>query len=86
MNPNLLKQIETVEEYKYALNLLGKITLNDFTNLEELYVSYRDLLLKIEASKKSYDDNCKLLKILRKKRILLEIQNNIKNEHKKYSK
>lgn len=85
VNPNLLKQIETMEEYKYALNLLEKITLNDFSNLKDLFTSYRDLLLKIEVSKKSYDENCKLLKTLKKKKILFDIRNNIKNK-KKYSK
>ena len=86
INPNLLRQIETMEEYKYALSLLEKITLNDFSNLKELFVDYRDLLLKIEMSQKSYNENCKLLKTLKKRKVLFEIRNNIKKDLKKYSK
>ena len=74
INPNILKQLKSMEEYKLALSILEKVRLNDLQNVQELYSKYNEILQKIDELEKVYIDSCDLLKCLEKRYILKEIR------------
>ena len=74
INPNLLKDIETMEECKTTLKLLNKIKIYNFNDAKRLLSFHKAILLRIEELEKKYMESCDLLKILEKEKILFEIQ------------
>ena len=78
INPNLLKNIQTMEEYKYLLLLLNKIKIHSFENAKNLAYMHKTIMLKINELERRYIDSCDLLKVLSKEKILDEIRNYVK--------
>lgn len=82
INPNILKQIKSMEEYKLALSILEQIKLYDLKSINELYTKYNEIAQKIEDLEKIYIDSCDLLMCLEKKYILKEIRRYVKQAKK----
>lgn len=82
INPNILKQIKNMEEYKNTRNLLEKIKLHNLDNIDILYNEYNNIIKKIDELEKTYIDSCDLLKCLEKKYILREIRKYVKKASK----
>lgn len=74
INPDVLKKIKTMEEYKKALNLLEKVRLQSLENINQLYTKYMEVQDKIEELRKVYLDSCDLLRCLEKRYVLKEIR------------
>lgn len=74
INPNLLKNIQTMEEYKYLLSLLNKIKLHSFENVHNLAYLHKTILLRIDELEKHYLNSCDLLKTLSKENLLKEMR------------
>ena len=81
INPKLLKNVETMEEYKFLLGLLHKIKLHSFENANNLAYLHKSILLHIEGLEKSYIDSCDLLKTLSKENLLEEMRMYAKKIH-----
>lgn len=74
VNPNLLKQITTMEELKNTINILEKIRLNNLLGIKSLYDQYDLINKKIIELSLSYSDGNELFRRLNKKEILIEIK------------
>ena len=81
INPDLLKNIETMEECKRVLKLLNKISSHNFENIDKIAHMHKSILLRIEELEKTYINSCDLLKTLSKGHLLKEIRNYAKKMH-----
>lgn len=82
INPNLLKNIETMEECKCLLKLLNKIKLHSFENINNLAYLHKYILLHIDELEQTYIDSCDLLKTLSKENLLKEMRIYVEQIHK----
>lgn len=78
INPNLLKDLTTMEKNKYTLELLKKISIYDLSYISEYYRQLDELRKSISDLEKTYIDGCDLLTCLQKKHILREIRKYVK--------
>jgi len=74
INPFLLKQIESMEQLKYTLNILGKIRLHNLENIKKLYEEYDRINKKMMVIQNNYLTGNEILFKLNKKYILSEIK------------
>ncbi len=81
INPDLLKNIETMEECKRVLKLLKQIKIHNFNNLEKVAHLHKLLLIRIEDLEQTYINSCDLLKTLSKEHLLKEIKSYVKKIH-----
>ena len=77
INPFLIKQIETMEQLKYTLNILKKIRLHNLSNIKQLYDEFDKVNKQMIIIKNDYLTGNELLKKLNKKYILTEIREQI---------
>lgn len=79
INPSILRNIKTMEEYKHVVFLFEKIKVHNIRvarkNRERLKILYN----KIESLQQTYDSTCELLSILEKKYIIKEIRKYVKS-------
>lgn len=78
INPFLLKQIETMEQLKYMLNILGKIRLHSLENIKKLYEEYNRINKKMTVIQNNYLTGNEILCKLNKRYVLSEIKEYIK--------
>lgn len=74
INPELLKNIQNMEEYKRILNIWKNVHIHDFEDIQTLYSEFSKIMSKINALEEQYINSCDLLNLLQKKSILREIK------------
>lgn len=82
VNPNLLRQITTMEELKNTINILEKIRLNSLLGIKSLYDQYDFINKQINQLSLFYLNGNELLRKLNKKEVLIEIKNYVKHVSK----
>lgn len=82
INPNILKQITTMEELKNTINILEKIRLNSLLGIKSLYDQYDFINKQINQLSLFYLNGNELLRKLNKKEILIEIKKYVKQVSK----
>ena len=74
INPIILKQIETMEQLKYTMNILEKIRIHNIANIKKLYEEFDDLNKRMKLIKNNYLKGNEILRKLNKKYILSELK------------
>lgn len=74
INPEILKNIETMEQYKYSLSLLEKVSLHSLENINKLYNEYNSIICKIDELENAYINGIDLLRCLEVKKIIKKIR------------
>ncbi len=83
INPNLLKNLENMEEYKSVLRILSSIRVESLAEIALLYSEYMKINNKIEELEQQYIDGCDLLNQLQKCSLLKEIRKYAREATKK---
>lgn len=79
LNPDLVKNLEKMEEYKYVLAFLKKVRITNLENLQQLYDQFTKTVEKIDELEEIYKDGIDLLTMLERENILKKIRNYIIN-------
>lgn len=74
INPKVLKNIETMEQYMITLNLLKKITIHNLNDIKRLYNEYIRVTNEIEKLQTEYINNVDLIRTLDAKNLLKKIK------------
>lgn len=74
INPEILKNIETMEQYKCTLNLLGKISVHSLASINKLYEEYTKIVNKMAELQNTYISNIDFFKNLEVKKLLRKIK------------
>lgn len=78
INPNMLKDLTTMEQRKQTLELFDKIKIHDLSCVSQYFNEFMELKESISELEKSYMDTCDLLNCLQKKNVLSQIRKYVK--------
>ena len=84
INPNILKDLTTMEQRKYAMELFRKIRIYDLGCISAYYNEFIELKNSISELEKTYIDTCDLLNCLQKKHIIKQIRRYVKQLEQKH--
>lgn len=74
INPELLRDIQNMEEAKIVLDILSSVSVYDLKDVKILYEEFMMIIDTINALEQQYISGCDLLNQLQKKSILREIR------------
>lgn len=83
INPEMLRNLKTMEEQKQLLRLFSKIKIHDLSCLSEYFNEFMAIKQTILGLEKTYADTCDLLSYAEKRHIIREIRRHAKNLEKK---